>query len=76
MRDERFGQHERSDVVRRERIVPAQRVLRSAHREDARIVELPDNREMERDDLRSRGRTIPRSNKSHTTDIGAHLFAR
>src|SRR2546426_1993010 len=43
MRDERFGQHERSDVVRRERIVPAQRVLRSAHREDARVVEQPDN---------------------------------
>ena len=54
MRDELFGQHERSNVVRHERLVPAQRVLRSAHREDARIVEQPDNREMERDDLRCR----------------------
>jgi hypothetical protein len=37
MQDERFGQHERSDVVRRKRIVPAQRVLHSISRAVASV---------------------------------------
>ena len=54
MRRERLGQRERSEMVGRERHVPAQRVLSSAHREDARVVDEAGDRKMERDDLRSR----------------------
>jgi hypothetical protein len=54
MRHKRLCQRERSKMVCRERHVAAQRVLRGAHREDARVIEQPGDRELERDDLRSR----------------------
>src|SRR5258707_7619038 len=52
MRDERLSQYEWSDVVRRECIVPAQRVLRRAHRENPGVVKQTHNWQIERDDLR------------------------
>jgi len=51
MRRERFGQRERSEVVCCERHIPAHRVLRRAHREDARVVEQASDRKIKRDDL-------------------------
>jgi hypothetical protein len=54
MRHERLGQHEWTQVVRRERHIPAQRVLRGARLVDPRVVEQADDRKMERDDLRGR----------------------
>jgi hypothetical protein len=49
------SQHEGAKVIRCERHVPAlSGLLRSAHRHDARVVEQPDNRQMECDDLRGR----------------------
>jgi hypothetical protein len=54
MRHERLSQGEWSEMVRCERHVPTQRVLRGAHREDARVVEQSNDREIERGDLRSR----------------------
>jgi len=57
MRHERLGQRERPEVVRRERHVPAQRVLRRTHLPaDARVVEQAGDRKMERDDFRRRSR--------------------
>lgn len=54
MRHEGLCQGERAEVVGCECDVPAQRVLSGAHREDARVVEQPGNREIEPDDRRGR----------------------
>ena len=69
MRHERLCQRERAEMVRRERHVPAQRVLRCAHLRDARIVEQAGDREMERDDLRGRAPAARQDRTSRTRPI-------
>ena len=61
MRHEHFSQREPAEVVRRERHVPAQRVLRRAHLHDARIVEQARDGQVQCDDFSGR--------MSHASDI-------
>jgi hypothetical protein len=54
MRHECLGEHERAEVVRGERRVPALSILRGAHPHDACVIDQSREREIERDDLRGR----------------------
>jgi hypothetical protein len=51
MRNERFRERERAEMVGRERHVPAQRVFRGAHLHDARVVEQAGDRKTKLHDL-------------------------
>jgi hypothetical protein len=54
MRQKNLGQHEWTEVVRRESHFPAARVLRREHLHEARVIEQANDRQIQRDDLRCR----------------------